>query len=93
MIFFKKCDIIILENKKGENSMKAQVTLIDKTGKYRPVSTLVPIDSADDLTTRKEEIKYKGIKKICITRGWIQRDLLKYHYLHCKMRIYPEKKA
>lgn len=70
--------------------MKAQITLYDKSGKYRPVSCLVPIESAEDLKTNKEDIKNKGIRKIMIQRNWTKRELIKYNYLTCKMRIYKE---
>lgn len=68
--------------------MKAQITLYDKSGKYRPVSCLVPIESAEDLKTNKDDIKNKGIRKIMIQRNWTKRELIKYNYLTCKMRIY-----
>lgn len=71
--------------------MKAQVTLFDKTGKYRPVSTLVKIDSQKDLLDRRQEIKNEGIKKIMIQRGWTRRELIEYNFLSCKIRVYPEK--
>lgn len=70
--------------------MKAQVTLFDKNGKYRPVSTLVKIDSKEDFIKRKEEIKNEGIKKIMNKRGWTRRELIEYNFLTCKIRIYPE---
>jgi len=67
--------------------MKIQVTLYDKSGKYRPVSCLVSTTSPFD----KEEIKIKGIKKIMINRGWTKEELIKYNYLSYKMRrVYPE---
>ena len=68
--------------------MKIQVTLYDKSGKYRPVSCLVPVE---DASFDKEEVKVRGIKKIMMTRGWTKRDLITYNYLTCKMRIYKEK--
>lgn len=69
--------------------MKIQVTLYDKSGKYRPVSCLVPVEDASSFD--KEEVKVRGIKKIMLTRGWTKRDLITYNYLTCKMRIYKEK--
>lgn len=71
--------------------MKAQVTLYDKSGKYRPVSCLVPIVDENDFKENKDKIKNAGIRKIMIQRGWTKRELLTYNYLTCKMRIYREK--
>ena len=70
--------------------MKIQVTLYDKSGKYRPVSALVPVTSAEALKENKDQIKNAGIRKIMIKRGWSKRELIQYNYLTCKMRIYPE---
>jgi hypothetical protein len=72
--------------------MKAQVTLYDKSGKYRPVSCLIPIDSKEDFAENKDKIKSKGIRKIMIQRGWTKKDLITYNYLTCKMRINEEEK-
>lgn len=71
--------------------MKAQVTLFDKSGKYRPVSTLVKIESEEDFNNNREKIKNTGIRKIMVQRGWTKRELIQYNYLTCKIRIYPEK--
>ena len=71
--------------------MRAQVTLFDKSGKYRPVSTLVKIESDEDFNNNREKIKNTGIRKIMIQRNWTKRELIQYNYLTCKIRIYPEK--
>lgn len=70
--------------------MKAQITLYDKSGKYRPVSTLVKIADEEEFKNKRDEIKNAGIRKIMIQRGWSRRDLIQYNYLTCKLRIYPE---
>ena len=70
--------------------MKIQVTLFDKSGKYRPVSTLIKVKDIEEFEKDKERIKSEGIKKILIKRGWGRRELMKYNYLTCKMRVYPE---
>ncbi len=70
--------------------MRVQVTLFDKSGKYRPVSTLVKIPGAEYLKEHKDEVKNKGIRAIMIKRGWSRRELIEYNYLTCKIRIYPE---
>lgn len=70
--------------------MKIQVTLYDKSGKYRPISALVTVESLDYVKSNKEKVKNAGIRKICYKRGWSPKDLLRYNYLTCKMRVYPE---
>ena len=70
--------------------MKAQVTLFDKSGKYRPVSCLIPIKSENYLKEHRDEIKNKGIHKIMLQRGWTKKELITYNYLTCKIRIYEE---
>lgn len=72
--------------------MKAQITLFDKSGKYRPVSCLIPIESETYFKEHRDEIKNKGIRKIILQRGWTKRELITYNYLTCKMRIYKEDK-
>lgn len=70
--------------------MKIQVTLYDKSGKYRPVSTLVKVASEDYFNNNREKVKTEGIKKIMLKRGWTRRELIEYNYLTCRMRVYPE---
>ena len=50
--------------------MKVQVTLYDKSGKYRPVSALVPVPNAEYIKENKDQIKNAGIRKIMLKRGW-----------------------
>lgn len=59
-----------------------QVTLFCKSGKYRPVASIVRVEA----TTPIEEIKKKGIVKICQKRYWTNKDLKKYEYTLCKVR-------
>jgi hypothetical protein len=94
LTFYPLCDILLLnqeENiKKGDAKMKVQVTLFDKSGKYRPISTLVPVPDTECIRINEDQIKNAGIRKIMIKRGWSKKDLIQYNYLTCKMRIYPE---
>mgnify|MGYP007013867600 CR=1 FL=1 len=73
--------------------MRIQVTLYDKSGKYKPVSTLVRVADEKEFKNNREEIKNTGIKKIMNQRGWSKRELIKYNFLTCKMRIYPEENS
>lgn len=74
-----------------------QVTLLCKSGKYRPVSAIVTLEqeTAEDLTTNEEkrkEIQKKGIVKICQQRLWDKTDLIKGEYTKCKIRVYDKEK-
>ena len=67
--------------------MEYQVTLFDKSGKYRPVSAIV--------TTTETDIKAilkMGTEKICRNRGWIGADLKKYNYITGKVRKYDKER-
>lgn len=74
--------------------MDYQVTLYDKSGKYRAVSAVVHKPTECDLTdkaTRKALIS-AGTIKICQARRWSKNDLVRYNYLTAKVREYPIKK-
>jgi ABC-type Fe3+ transport system substrate-binding protein len=75
---------------------KYQVTLFNPDNKYKPVSAIV----TQDTSTVKElgnkgytqEIKTKGIKKICNKRYWTGKDLTRYGYTKVKVREYDKDK-
>ena len=71
-----------------------QVTLLCKSGKYRPVSAIVRRQNAVDLNDKaqKKSVVNDGIIKICNARGWVIRDLQRYEYLKSKVREYDKKK-
>lgn len=73
-----------------------QVTLMCSTGKYKPVSTIVKVDTTTLATMGKEaylkDIRYRGINAICTKRYWNAKDLQKYNYTVCKMRVYDKEK-
>lgn len=74
-----------------------QVTLIDSTGKYRPVSCIVKYEQsvAADLSvmdSHRKAIQKAGIEKICMLRGWGTRELKTYNYLKAKVRAYDKEK-
>lgn len=70
-----------------------QVTLFDKGGHYKPVSSLVKVESASYYNTHKADVQRSGIIKICQKRGWTKRELEKYGYTHCKMRLYENERG
>lgn len=69
-----------------------QFTLFDKTGKYKPVSTLITVDNAQEYLYNKDKYKKKAIERICIKRGWTRKDLKKYGYTSYKTRVYNKEK-
>jgi len=65
-----------------------QVTLLCKDNKYKPVSALVVRKEGMD----KKAIQLEGIKKICQKRYWTTKDLARYGYTICKIRLYDKEK-
>lgn len=68
--------------------MEYQVTLFDKTGKYRPVSAIIVAKITDSQPT----LIKKGAEKICYKRGWTSADLKKFGYNTAKIRVYDKEK-
>lgn len=70
-----------------------QVTLICKTGAYKPVSCIVEVEQMKGIDLTKNETMRKGIiergvKKICASRYWTIKDLQKYGFISAKARLY-----
>jgi predicted phosphohydrolase len=70
--------------------MEYQVTIICNTNEYKPVSCIVKMNEAVDLTNRveKQKVANKGVQKICFSRRWTQKDLKRYNYNRIKVRFY-----
>ena len=73
--------------------IQIQVTLFDKGGHYKPVSALVNVESKEYAIQHKDEIRISGVTKICQKRYWDAKDLMKYGYTLCKMRVYNPTKG
>lgn len=74
---------------------KYQVTIMCKTGAYKPISCLIEMEQeqGEDLTkniVKKKEITTRGVNKICASRGWSARELQKYGYATVKCRYYDK---
>ena len=67
-----------------------QITLFDKQGRYKPVSTIIDVESIAYFNTHKAEIKKKAVNKICQKRYWTARELKEYGYTTCKIRLYDK---
>ena len=72
-----------------------QVTLICKTGAYKPVSCIIEVEQKQGIDLTKDTVMKKGIiergvNKICASRFWTAKDLQKYGYLSAKIRLYDK---
>jgi len=73
--------------------MDVQVTLFDKSGKYKPVSVIIKnVKDKEYYYEHSKEIKEKAIIKICQQRGWTGKDLKRFGYVTSKVRIYDKKR-
>ena len=72
--------------------MELQVTLFDKNGKYKPVSTLISVESLEYYHSHAKQIKAKAITYICQKRMWNSTDLKRYGYTTCKVRVYDKER-
>ena len=70
--------------------MQLQVTLIDKTNKYKPLSTLVDIPSIKEYNENKTKYLKSAIQKICCKMR-ISVNTFKQDY-DIKVRIYDKEK-
>lgn len=69
-----------------------QVTLVSTTGKYKPVSTIITVESVRYFKEHKQECINKAITKICQKRLWSAADLKRYGYTKVKTREYDKEK-
>ena len=70
--------------------MQLQVTLIDQTNKYKPLSTLVDIPSIKEYNENKTKYLQSAIQKICCKMR-ISVNTFKQDY-DIKARIYDKEK-
>lgn len=71
--------------------IQIQISLFSDSG-YRPMSTIVTIENAQEWRDRKEEIKKQAVISICAKRHMTSRDLRKYGYTTIKCRVYDKEK-
>lgn len=75
-------------NKDNNNNIVIQITLFSTTGKYKPVSTLLEVESVAWYKEHARECKEKAIKRICLQRNWTIKDLTNFGYTSLKVRNY-----
>ena len=73
-------------NKKEKNNIIIQITLFDVTGKYKPISTLIEVESIEEYRKNSQEYKRKAIQKICNQKYLTGKELLKLGYKQIKAR-------
>lgn len=72
--------------------MTLQFTLFCTTGQYKPISTLIQVDSVSEYNNNYKEYREKAIRKIAQQRYWTNADLTRYHYTKLKVRVYDKEK-
>lgn len=68
--------------------MDLQVTLFDVSGRYKPISTLISVESLEYYHKHSKQVKMKAITYICQKRSWSGADLKRLGYTSCKVRVY-----
>ena len=68
--------------------MKLQYTLFCETGKYKPMSTVIEIESMEDYEEKKKQYNRKAIEKILHQRKMNYWNLKQYGYNKYKIREY-----
>lgn len=72
--------------------IQIQLTLYSESGKYRPMSTIVEVESIAHYNTHKQEIQNRAIQRISVQRKmdiWVMK---KYGYTKLKARVYDKEK-
>ena len=75
-------------NKQKKDNIIIQITLFDVTGKYKPISTLIEVESIDYYKEHSKEVKQRAIQKICNQRLLSGKELVKLGYTKIKVRNY-----
>ena len=73
--------------------MKLQITLFTTNGKYRPISTLINVESMEDYNEHKRKYQEKAILNICHNRRITWRELQDDNYTKIKVREYDRDKT
>lgn len=71
--------------------MQIQITLKSDKG-YKPVSTLIEVESLEDYKANKASYQKKAIVQICAKRHWTSADRLYYGYKTLMQRVYDKEK-
>lgn len=72
--------------------IELQCTLFSTTGKYKPVSTIVKVESAAYYNAHKIEVQKEAIQKICAQRRTEWWCLKRDGFTRMKVRVYDREK-
>lgn len=71
---------------------KIQVTIVDKDNKYKPMSTIIEVESFEVFNADKKKYLKSAIAKICCQRHSSYKELTKGMNVDIKIREYDLKK-
>lgn len=77
-----------MTTKQNDDFITLQFTLFDVTGKYKPISTLVKVESIKYFREHEQELKTKAIQQICNQRRLTGKELARLGYTKLKVRNY-----
>lgn len=69
-----------------------QLTIFDKEGHYKPISTIVEVESVDYYKANKSKVQSIAIQNICHNRCISFKELQKQGYTVIKAREYDKEK-
>lgn len=72
--------------------IKMQLTIFDKEGHYKPISTIVEVESVDYYKANKSKVQSIAIQNICHNRCISFKELQKQGYTVIKAREYDKEK-
>lgn len=77
-----------MTTKQNDDFITLQFTLFDVTGKYKPISTLMKVESIKYFREHEQELKTKAIQQICNQRRLTGKELARLGYTKLKVRNY-----
>lgn len=72
--------------------IKMQITLFDKNGHYKPISTIVEVTDIDEYKRNKKKVHSTAIQNICHNRNISYQELSSQGYTTLKAREYDKEK-
>lgn len=71
--------------------VQVQITLVSKSG-YRPLSTLIEVESWEAYQQNKQAYQQKAVTSILAKRHMTIRDVRRYGYTQIKARVYDKER-
>lgn len=78
------------QTKTNDNYVTLQITLFDSHNKYKPMSTLIKVESIQYYKEHEQEVRTQAIQKICNQRYLTGKELKRLGYNRIKVRNYTE---